>query len=549
MIRLMLYSFLYFTSVGGLSGIKFYPASKSLDADIHIDIEKGYLLQRVGVFSPTLQNAIVHTLVPLHSFCQSSPTSEVCQRPSQSKEQNTIELGIVMSSRPQSILASQYKTDDVSKLINKNINEFLLNYPPGELVSNLTTSFHFFNNNFYVKPSQYQSLKPTTGENIVATQQVSSYFSKFAPTAVIQQIIKNQIGFKFLSDEESSLFLYPLMSSIDKSYAHSSVQELMSEFSKLIIAQSMQAYHSCSIIYNDRNPYPPCILVSTFFASPPPSNSFTYSVYKFYPLPVVVNQRQYTYSSIPKIFGLNMIDKTLAIWNDNQQNTKCSFSKVVLCEEGPTYVSLSSMPCIKQLLSTDESIVNACEISQTAISQPAIINILEGIWVFYKLDKARQCNMYANMTDSIGNLNLDESSILRLPCQTSVECSDIHFKSTACTETTITIKQYQSAMIKTTSAFQHSLKKLANDIHSAYKAKAIDSLNQLQQDLNNSNSTGLNILYSTGNLLIYLALLIVFTLIMAVMKFIQRKISNNINKIERQLNKCSDIFSIDLETV
>ncbi|CAF3815290.1 unnamed protein product [Rotaria sp. Silwood1] len=215
------------------------------------------------------------------------------------------------------------------------------------------------------------------------------------------------------------------MSYIGISYVYSSMEELMNEFSQLIIAQSMHVLRSCSIMYKDTNAYPPCLIVSTLFTIPSPLNSFSYTVYNLHPLPVVVNQNKYIYTNIPTTFGLNLINKTLAIWSDEQKRFKCRFSKIVQCEEEPTYVSLSSLPCMEQLFSSNGSTSNACEITHSINSQPAIINIVEGIWIFYNSNEVRHCNVYSNLNDFNEILTIDEPSILRLPCETFVECFPI----------------------------------------------------------------------------------------------------------------------------
>ncbi|CAF2046695.1 unnamed protein product [Rotaria magnacalcarata] len=549
MIYIIIYSLVCFTITRDVSAVNLFPATNLPDADILIDNEKGFLLQRIGVYSPKLHNAILHTVISLHDFCQASPTSDICLRSSKSKEENIIELGTIMSSRQASPLVSQYKKHDVSKLIHGNITDLLSNHQLGEFFENTKPSFHFFNNHFYAKVNDRQSLQSTSNDNIVVTQHAHSYFSKVSTTAVIEQIRRNRIGFSFLSDEEIAVFLSPLMSSIDKSYVYSSMEDLMNEFSRLIIAQLVHVLHSCSMLYQDIDTYPPCLIISTLFIRPPPLNSFTYTIYNLYPLPVVVNENRYVYTNLPRTFGLNSIDETLIIWNDDQKRLKCIFSKVVQCEEEPTYVPLSSLPCMVQLFSSDGSNSNACEIAHSINSQYGIINIVESIWIFYNLNEVKRCNMYLYENNSIEVLTVNEPSVVRLPCETFVKCSDIQLKSSTCKKDTTTIKSLRSGIGKTISSLQYSIKELTSRLESEYSARAIKSFQQLQLDLYRSTPTWTKILQASGSLLIYFLLLIVSIIIGVVVNFIETKITKKVNKIEKQMNKYSDVFSLELETV
>ncbi|CAF3840723.1 unnamed protein product [Rotaria sp. Silwood1] len=259
----------------------------------------------------------------------------------------------------------------------------------------------------------------------------------------------------------------------------------MNEISYLIISQTVHALRSCTIHHEEMNSHAPCLIASTLLVRPPPVNSFTPTIYNLHPIPVGVNRIKYSYTNMPTTFCLNLIDQTLTTWND-EQKSKCIFSKVVQCEEEPTWVSLLSLPCMEQLFSADTSTSNDCEINRSINSQPAIINIVQDIWVFYSLDEVKHCKVVLYLSNSIDIITISEPFILRLPCGASIRCSNIQLRSSECTNNTLAITSKLHGTYKKILNFQYSIKALTSRLDAEYKARAIDSLQQLQLNLYDS---------------------------------------------------------------
>ena len=133
---------------------------------------------------------------------------------------------------------------------------------------------------------------------------MQSYSPKVPAIVLVEQIMKNTIGFDFLKDEEIALFLSPVMLLIDKSYGFSSTTEMLNNFFRSILPKAIYVLRSCTNYLEYMGLYPPCLIISTLFVQPFHVDSAAYTVYNLYPLPVVINQTKYTYANVPTTFGL-----------------------------------------------------------------------------------------------------------------------------------------------------------------------------------------------------------------------------------------------------
>ncbi|CAF1221859.1 unnamed protein product [Rotaria magnacalcarata] len=124
MMLIVLYSYIYFIIISNATPAKFFPVLNLPDIDVPVDVDRGFILERTGVYSTNLDNIILHTVIPLHDLCQASPTIDICMRPTSSKEDNMIELETIMAPKQNSFFRSRYNKNDVAKIVNKNLNDF-----------------------------------------------------------------------------------------------------------------------------------------------------------------------------------------------------------------------------------------------------------------------------------------------------------------------------------------------------------------------------------------------------------------------------------------
>ena len=511
------------------------------EADVVVNADKGFVLERVGTYSRKIDEGIIHTVVPLRGLCASLSPTEVCVRASQLTKQNSIELDTVRSVHGKDWPVSLFEKKDISTLIGQHINNMLSNYRPDEFLSNVTSNFHFFDSKFYVVTRNDSLVDEASKDSDQTNQEITSYDAKNAPVIIWEQLRSHTIGFNFLTDEEINVILLPLMSSIDKSYINADVEELMTDFSRLIVSQTVNAFRSCAISQNNQL-YSACLIISTLFVRPLPSAADTYTVYHLHLLPVNANGYRYVYSNLPKTFGFNAIDQSVIVWDDEPKGSKCILSKIVQCSKEPMPISLLNTPCLSELLNTGSIQTNACEIARTPNAGPEIFNVAHDIWVFNNLEGIQYCKPQSYQSKSNDIVIMNESTTVQLPCGTDVKCFDIQIPWSKRSNGTVLVDSIRTETYEKQMNLRIPLKQLTTKLISAYKTKLRGVLDEIQQDVDENMPVMKRIMQKFANLIHYLVLLLILTILMTVGKYIKMKQQKQLNRVERQVNKISDIF-------
>lgn len=80
-------------------------------ADVLINPDKGFVLERIGTYSSEIETGIIHTFVPVDTVCDMSPATDRCIRMPKSKSSKL------------AIMPSPYMPDDFAGLLsNRNIS-------------------------------------------------------------------------------------------------------------------------------------------------------------------------------------------------------------------------------------------------------------------------------------------------------------------------------------------------------------------------------------------------------------------------------------------
>ncbi|CAF2960119.1 unnamed protein product, partial [Rotaria sp. Silwood2] len=95
---------------------------------------------------------------------------------------------------------------------------------------------------------------------------------------------------------------------------------------------------------------------------------------------------------------------------------------------------------------------------------------------------------------------ISEPSILQLPCEASVICSNTQLKSSTSTKDKLAITSKLVGTCRKVPNFQYSIKTLTSRLESEYKERAIGSPKQLQINLYNSSPRTMKIFKMLGNL-------------------------------------------------
>ena len=508
------------------------------EADIIINVEKGFVLQRIGIYSHKVNEGIIHTFVSLNDLCKSLPGTEVCLRgPSFAK--NSIELGTILSANDRHWSFSHYEKKDISTIVRREINSLLSNHRPGPFMPNITTNFHFFNGEFYIN-NQNDQLVDDTFHSTNENQEITFDNLKNTPLIVLEQLRNRHIGFNFLRNEEIYVILSPIMQSLEKSYESTSVQKLITDFTALVISQTVNAFRSCSI-NQEYSSSPPCLIISTLFTTPSSSTADKYTIFNLLPIPIIIDEHQYAYKNLPKTFAFNDLEQSVIVFDDFLLS-KCTLSSIVQCSIEPIPILLSEMSCISQMFSIQPSQASDCEVTRTVSSNFAVLHIAHDVWIFNNLNRDNRCTMQPHQTE-INDLSLMEDLVLQhVTCGKSIKCSDHRRLPSKCINKSFMIMDMKTRIYKPQANFHISLKPLKETIIAIYKKNML-SLLQEMQEYDDETVTLITRLYRKFfNLIIFIFLLFLSTIISVCTKYIYKKSQQQSNIIERRVNNLSDIF-------
>ncbi|CAF1477903.1 unnamed protein product [Adineta steineri] len=213
-------------------------ASKS---DVIIDVNKGFALRRLGVYSRNVVEQIVHTFLPLYTFCVATPNADVCVYDSENKTSNVLELGTIVKPRDTINTLSFYNNNVVSRLTGNDLNRILTQHQPDKTTDDIKSIIHFFNKQFFSPESNTHQLKSESQNNVVAGDSNIPRIRSSSAEKILQHITNNEISFDYLSSNDLYILFNAVSSTMDDSYQAENIQELLNTFNQLIIGQSVFA--------------------------------------------------------------------------------------------------------------------------------------------------------------------------------------------------------------------------------------------------------------------------------------------------------------------
>ena len=499
-------------------------------SDIIIDITKGYALQRIGTYSPNVVPQIVHTFVPLKDFCIGSPNTQVCLYISRAKKAKVLELATIMKSHHTVHTSPSFNNNNMSKLIIKDISRVAMQHYPNGIVTDNKTIVHFLDDQFHCQKNDNKKALIATSP----TATIDNYFdfTLMHPTSaeiIIEQIKSNKIGFEFLSDTDLKFFLSIIFPSIDTSYINSNVQEILDTFTQLIVGQSMFASRYCSLSQENSTSFQPCLIVSTLFLR---AQADGISIYRLTPLPTIFNGDKYVYSNLPKIVGINFIDQTLIMWNDESEIDQCIFSPVVQCQKMPVSISLSKAPCLSQLFDDSQLVTSMCQVSRSQNIDQDVIDISTGIWLFANIHHTQQCQLYSASNELTETITIHEPSIVRIPCDKTITCMDYQLSASSCTQHRVVVIPSFTLNNRNQPHFILSIQNMTNTLVSSYRLQLEKTIKDVMSVLKPTQSKFKQLMHDIAAYILSLIFCIIVIIIFCVIKFIRHKLQRKIDNLE-----------------
>ena len=458
--------------INSLTIVSLWSTEKLATNDILINTEKSYTLRRIGIYSPNVVEKVVHIFIPIINPCLALPETSVCYYISRSNNINIIELATMMVSRQPVRMISSFDQDSVSRLIRKDINQVLTKHNPAEIINSNNSIVHFINDQFYYQTNREKESMIEHQNNVINVDPHIPYLHPTPAEKILKQMNNNEINFNFLPDADIKLFLNAIFSSFDRSYTISNIQETLNAFKKLIIGQSIFALRYCSFSSTRLLHSQPCLAISTSFVGIPADSTSTSPIFRLTALPIIFNGNQYVYSDLPKIIGINSIDQTIIIFDDDLDTNECIFSSIILCQYKSFSISLSKPSCLSQLFDSNQPVANVCSVSRSHNIQH-IINVDDDIYLFDDIHQPYRCQIYTTSNKLIGTISINEASLARIPCNKSITCADIQLAASPC-------KPHRVIVIPSSDLFDPNLPYFVTPLNK--RTQAFVSLYQTQTD-------------------------------------------------------------------
>jgi hypothetical protein len=531
---------LLFSAINLIETIKFLSPLNIPASDVIIDTDKAFMLQYIGPYSSKLKEEIIYSVLPLNNFCINSPSADICQlisKPMHTNEANMVELSTILSSRDALTALPRYDRNQVSNLILDDINRiFQIHHLRDAFITKTNSIVHYIDNRLYSTNNIENSLLNSTNTLVDNNQSNIPYISSSASSIILRQIINDKIGFDFLTNTELMPLLSASLSLIDKSYQITDLAESLNLFSQLIAAQSVYVVHSCPVRQENIPISQPCLLISTLFLRPSIENSGSFSIYRFIPLPTIVNDEQFVYSNMPEVIAVDTDDETVMLWYDTPKKNECLFSIYVYCQKKPPSIKLFNSPCLSELFSYNTRIASSCQITRSRAIQTDIINIDSNVWLFFHTGDPVYCYIHSD----IGHLNeiimINEPSIVRMPCGNTIKCTNTELPSSTCTNRSILIKQTATGNHEQLSTIPWSIKNMTKQLVSTYNFTIRNSLKDILSDSKNNRITAITAIKEFGTIILSILFLLLLSIILFFIKWIRRMVQKRIDKLERDLD-------------
>lgn len=516
--------------------VTFVPILNIPDSNVIIDIEKAFALQRIGIYSSKLKADIVHSFMYIDNLCVASPTADVCMFTSHSTRTNILEIATISSSRDTIIALPRYDSNQISMLIRNDISQ---KFPIRHLDAFLTktSSFsHLIENQFHLTYDSKTSIN-NSSKSLVSSGQsgISSITPSDIYTLILKQINNKKIGFDFLTDIELMPFLTSIISTIDKSYQIHDLSESLILFSKLIVAQSVHVLRSCTMNQKYSSINQPCLIISTFYLRPLLESNIAPIIYRFIPLPAVMNDEQFIYANMPELIAIDTDDQTAVLWSTVPKTNECLFSIYVYCQKKPPIIRLSMSPCLSELFNDNVRTINSCQIKRSRQIQTNIINIDSNIWIFSFNQGSQYCHLQSLTEEFNSIISIHEPSIIQTPCDHAIKCVDVVIPSVSCTNRSTLIKSSVSGKYEKLYFIPWSIQNMTKQLISTYKNTMRSSLNDIDYSKENQ-STVKTTIKEIASLVLSILFLFFLSILLFFIRWIKRMVQKRLDTLEKDVD-------------
>ncbi len=237
-------------------------------------------------------------------------------------------------------------------------------------------------------------------------------------------------------------------------------------------------------------------------------------------MPIISNGNKYIYSNLPKVIGVNPLDKTLITWNDESYTTECTSSTIIQCKKIPALIPLSTTSCLSQLFNDNQLVTSMCQVSRSQDIDQDVLLIDNGIWLFYNIRQTRDCHVYSSSNEISETISITEPTLLRIQCNKTVTCMDIQLPASSCTQHRLILTPNLNSYIQNLPSFNVPLRNMNTTLVSSYQLQLEKKIKDMMPFIIPTQSILMQLIHEGGS---YVFTLIVLLILLSIIKCIKSK--------------------------
>ena len=513
----------------------FYPLSTTLPPGITIDIDKGIIFDQLRYYSEKLQQQVFHIFIPFNNLCLETPNSDMCEY---TKSINGDIQEIETFTSDIAYMHSTYDRKSIAQIIRKDLRRVFHQHEVEKFLSVTKSMMYYINDHFYL-PSPSNNTPATTAHSLSDHDEQTIESRSIHPhSLVLEQITSKKIGYNFLNDRQIAEIVPLIISSSSQLIDTVNDKEYGNSFIDMIIGQSIFVIKSCST--HDRKNMriiSSCLSISTLFQNLPLESSSIYKIYQAIPLPVSIEGFQYVYENVPYLFGYNLINRNVLIWNREEIQSTCLLCRIVQCPFHPITVELSSLPCLAELVNTESSSFTQCQVSKSNEFQTGLLNVVSGLWYFYSSEEPFLCQINIPTATVMDAILIRPPMLVTFPCNQQIQCSGVKLPTTGCINHSIYVKTESNLTFNEKSFISLSLTNLTNRLLSLHNMVSRRSLIRLETDISNSKAMIDKYLDDFIAGIISIVSLFLLSISLIVVRYIKQKTIAKLDKLQTEMNR------------
>ena len=157
------------------------------------------------------------------------------------------------------------------------------------------------------------------------------------------------------------------------------------------------------------------------------------------------------------------------------------------------------------------------------------MHVANGIWLFYNILQTHYCHIYSASNGLSETIPINESAIVRMPCDKTISCMDVQLFASSCTPYRVIVTPSYTFNIRNLPRFIVPIKTMTQTLVSAYQIQLEESITDLFTAFMSKQSTFYKIIYNYTIYIFSTICFIVLMVIVYILQFIKLKLQRQLN--------------------